>query len=192
MAQGTQVRIVAGGAFGRAVAHHLRALLAYARRPVEVAREPMRVPPGRFVAGGAFAVRAAWRDVGAEFEAFATAAGQARVPWLPVAMGHPYLRVGPAVVPGVSPCHACYLTRARQHGTSADPALEEAMTADDKLGVRGFPPHLSMLAAGLALSLIRDAEAGRAGRIMTIDTRTDEVNSWRVVPCHGCPGCDER
>jgi hypothetical protein len=188
----TMVRIVASGDFGWTVADHLGILLRYVERPVQVAREPMSTPPERFMAGCAFGIRAAWRDMGTEFETFAKAARSAGVPWLPIALGHPNIRIGPAVVPGAAPCHACYLARARQHDTSPNATLEQALTADTQLGVRGFPPHLSMLAAGLALSLIRGAEAGRTGRLMTINSRTGEVGSWRVVPCQDCPECDER
>ncbi|MEV0390008.1 TOMM precursor leader peptide-binding protein [Nonomuraea sp. NPDC050643] len=187
------VRIVTSGDFGSSVADHLRALLTPVGGPVRIAREPVSHPPA-FLAGAGLCVRAAWRDVRAEFEAFASAARSARVPWLPVTLRHPYIRIGPAVVFGLGPCHGCYLTRAGQHDQAADAVtagIEQALTADPHLGVRGIPPHQSMLAAGLALSLAREMEGGRTGTLMTIDCRTDEVASWRVVPAEGCPDCDE-
>ncbi|WP_214324510.1 TOMM precursor leader peptide-binding protein [Nonomuraea sediminis] len=159
------------GDFGHSFAEQLRALLAGTGRTVRVAGEP----------GPGFAVRAAWRDVPAEFEAFAATA---RTPWLAVAQAHPYLRVGPAVVPGIAPCHECYLTRVRQHGP-AD-GVEAALAAHPEVGVGGFAPHQVMMAAGMALALIDTAEAGT---LVTIDCRTDEVVSWRVVPAHACRGC---
>jgi hypothetical protein len=191
MARETGVGVVASGDFGWAVAGAVRALLTRTSRPVRIAREPMALPSGCFIEGG-FGIRAAWRDVHSEFESFASAARSVRVPWLPVALDHPYVRIGPAVIPDGAPCHLCYLARVRQHGSPLDAEIQQAQDADAQLGVRGFPPHLAMLAAGLALPMMHAAEAGRGGMLVTINSHTDEVSTWRVVPCHDCPGCAGR
>ncbi|HEY3684169.1 MAG TPA: TOMM precursor leader peptide-binding protein [Streptosporangiaceae bacterium] len=162
------VRIVADGEFGECVAGHLRALLASGAAP----------------ASGRIRVRASWRDVPAEFAAFGAATGSA--PWLPIALGHPYIRVGPLFVTGRAPCPACYATRVRQHGNPVDEEVGRRLADDPRLGVRGFLPHQSMIAAGLAVDLMRDEEAGR---VAVVDCRTDEVASWHLVPAEACPGC---
>jgi hypothetical protein len=169
------VRIVACGDFGTSVATHLRSLLA--------------LPGGRermvSRSDGRIGVRASWRDVPAEFEAFG--AGHPG-PWLPVALAHPYIRVGPLFVPGHAPCHTCFLTRVRQHENAVDAEISQRLAEDSSLGVRGFLPHQSMIAAGLALALMRGEERGL---VTVIDCRTDEMTSWHVVPAEQCPGCDD-
>lgn len=169
----TEVRVAADGDFGAAVAEDLRHLVASATEPVRAAWPRVDV-------------RASWRDVPDEFAAFGAAARPA--PWLPVAVAHPYIRVGPLFVPGRAPCHSCFRARARQHEDPVEEEIRWRLAADPALGVRGFPPHQSMLAAGLALALLRGEERGT---VTVIDCRTDEVATWRVVPAEQCPGCDD-
>ncbi|GGL05253.1 TOMM precursor leader peptide-binding protein [Sphaerisporangium melleum] len=176
------LRIVADGDFGTSVAGHLRTLVAAAGGRARVAHDPV---PG-FAAGGRFGVRASWRDLPAEFAAFGRAAHP--VPWLPIAPAPPYIRVGPVFVPGRPPCHTCYLARLRQHESPADEEIRLRLAADPHLGVRGFPPHQAMMAAGLALALLT---GGDRGTVAVIDCRTDEVTRWRVVPADRCPGCGD-
>ncbi|MFC4531076.1 TOMM precursor leader peptide-binding protein [Sphaerisporangium dianthi] len=181
-ATAVDVRIVADGDFGVVVAEHLRSLLAMAGRPARVAREPAL----EFAAGGGFGVRASWRDLPVEFEAFAEAARPA--PWLPIAMASPYIRVGPVFVHGRAPCHTCYRSRVRQHESLVEEEIRGRLAVNPRLGVRGFSPHHCMIAAGLALALM---DGGEHGAVAAVDCRTDEVTPWRVVPAERCPGCDE-
>ncbi|MCO5991791.1 TOMM precursor leader peptide-binding protein [Actinoallomurus rhizosphaericola] len=169
----TDVRITADGDFGAAFAEHLRGLLASAGGPVRAGTPRIDV-------------RASWRDVPSEFAAFGAAERPA--PWLPVAVAHPYIRVGPLFVSGRAPCHTCFRARTRQHEDPVEEEIRQRLAADPGLGVRGFLPHQSMIAAGLALALLQGEERGT---VAVIDCRTDEVATWRVTPAEQCPGCDD-
>jgi bacteriocin biosynthesis cyclodehydratase domain-containing protein len=190
------VRIVVDGAFGAEVADHLGVLIRSAGGITEVISESLEVRPDAAATGADLLVRASWRDIGTEFDVYAEAAlGSAR-PFIPVAYGHPYVRIGPAVVPGGVPCHRCHAVRARQHATAEDAVnaeCEVAMAADARLGVAGYPPHIAAVAAGSVLALLRpsgrDGPTVRTGRMTRIDCVTDEVVSWPVVAVHGCPVC---
>jgi bacteriocin biosynthesis cyclodehydratase domain-containing protein len=199
-----QVRIVADGPFGSAVADQLSDLLAIAGCTARVARTPLDGPATGFMSGGDFSIRASWRDVRAELDEFAAAAAASGRPWLPVTSAHPYVRIGPAVVPGLAPCYACYSARVRQHADAAGTLgslgglglgdqLQDAFTQLSELGVTGHPPHVAAVAAGLALIMLRAACGGdapaTAGRVALIDCDTDAIRWWQVIPAHGCPEC---
>jgi bacteriocin biosynthesis cyclodehydratase domain-containing protein len=185
-----RVSIVADGGFGRALAGTVRALLGGGRCSVSPPGEGL----GAFFAEAGFAMRASWRDVRSEFEAFAAAADAARVPWLAVAAGPGHIRVGPVVVSGAAPCHACFLRRVRQH--EADGRAEEIQRAYEArrgLGVNGYAPHHVALAAGQALSLCGQASGPGTlvvGEVRFIDCQTDEVARLEIAPAQGCGTCD--
>jgi bacteriocin biosynthesis cyclodehydratase domain-containing protein len=187
------IQILADGRFGDAVAGGLVRLLTMSGRTARVVSERPR-ELSSFLAADGLAIYASWRDVAAEFEEFADAAKTAQRPWLPVAFSHPHIRVGPAVVPGLAPCYACYSIRVRQHswvsGLGRDADLEQALNGDRQLGVEGFPPHVAAMAAGLTLAML-GAAAGQAqvGQVGLIDCDTDSIRLWQVVPVDACPVC---
>jgi bacteriocin biosynthesis cyclodehydratase domain-containing protein len=190
------VRIVADGAFGREVADHLAALLWLTGRAASVDPVPLDGDPSGLFSGADACVRASWRDIRAEWNESAEAALIAGRTFLPIAFAHPYVRVGPAVAPGLAPCHRCYSLRARQHANLVgDPnpvndEYERALARDVRLGVTGYPPHIAAMAAGLAVTML-GAAGGRplVGWVARIDCGTDEVQNWRVIPTHGCQVC---
>jgi bacteriocin biosynthesis cyclodehydratase domain-containing protein len=190
------VRIVAEGLFGGEVAEHLSTLLHGDGRTAQVAHGPLGARLADFMTGGAACVRISWRDIGDEFDEFADAATAAGRPFLPVAFAHPYVRVGPAVVPGLAPCHACYSARVRQfadEGDSVNDECEQALSRDARLGVTGYPPHVAAMAAGLALAMLGPVDDAcaqvRVGQLARIDCGTDVIRTWRVTPVHGCLAC---
>ena len=187
------IRILADGRFGDAVAGEIVRLLTMSGHSAWVVSERPR-ELGSFLEAGGPAIYASWRDAAAEFQEFAAAARTAQRPWLPVAFSHPHVRVGPAVVPGLAPCYACFSVRARQHswasGLRRDEDLEQALNGDRQLGVEGFPPHVAAMAAGLTLAML-GAAAGQAqvGQVGLIDCDTDSIRLWQVVPVDACPVC---
>jgi bacteriocin biosynthesis cyclodehydratase domain-containing protein len=191
------VQIIADGPFGRATADCLSGLLAIAGHRAGVGHTPLGERLAGFITDGDFCVRASWRDVRSEFDEFATATCLAQRPWIPVALAHPHVRVGPMVVPGVAPCYFCYAARSRQHGGAAatlKDELDRAATRDPMLAVTGYPPHAAAIAAGLAMVMLRTARGGnwpgRVGQVTLIDYNTDAIGSWQVTPVHNCAGCD--
>jgi bacteriocin biosynthesis cyclodehydratase domain-containing protein len=194
MSRNGGIRIVAHGSFGGDVAEQLTALSGSDERAVQVAGVPSGGGLRPFLAGGKLGILASFRDVASDLDAFAAAAASAGVAWLPVALSLRHARVGPLVVPGAAPCHACYSARLAQHGqadgtTGVD--LADAFEQDEALGVEGYPPHIAAIAAGLALTLARSpACGGLASRLFLIDLASDAVASWTVIGVHGCPECD--
>jgi bacteriocin biosynthesis cyclodehydratase domain-containing protein len=188
----SNVRVLALGPFGHAVAQHLGAPAWPGRCDVQAARPPLSRGLRPFLAGGTLGILATHRDVTVDLEAFAAAAELAGLPWVPVALSPGHARVGPLTIPGAAPCPACYSARRAQHGW-LDGDWEQAVEQDDDLGVQGFPPHLAAMAAGLALAIASPAAdpgaALPAGALYLIDMATDAVSSWTVVPVDGCPKC---
>jgi len=193
MSRQSSARVLARGPFGHAVAQHLEALAEPGRCDVQTARPPLYRGLRKFLAEGTLGILATHRDVTADLEAFAVAAGLAGRPWVPVALSPGHARVGPLTIPGAAPCPACYSARRAQHGW-LDDGWEQAAEQDDDLGVQGFPPHLAAMAAGLALALASPGAgpgpARPAGALYLIDMATDAVSSWTVIPADGCPKCE--
>ncbi len=190
------VRIATDGAFGAEVAGHLADLLQLAGGSAEVVPEPPAGELAGFVSGVDVCVRASWRDVLAESAQLATAALTAGRTFLPVAFAHPYVRVGPLVVPGRAPCHRCYAVRVRQHANAVgeqnavNDAYERALRRDPGLGVTGYPPHVAAIAAGLAFDMLVALDGvPRTGWVARVDCGTDEVRRWRLSPATACPVC---
>jgi bacteriocin biosynthesis cyclodehydratase domain-containing protein len=191
------IHVVADGPFGQAVADSLAGLLTAAGATARIRQALTGQPLTRFIAGSNLCVRASWRDVRSEWEEVASAAAAAGRPWLPVGFGHPDVRVGPAVVPGVPPCYACYSVRSRQHSVTASKwadDLDLAFARDPALGVAGFPPHTAAIAAAVALGMLQETlgpagDRARPGQVTLINCHTDAIRSWRVATTPRCPAC---
>jgi bacteriocin biosynthesis cyclodehydratase domain-containing protein len=121
------------------------------------------------------------------------AAHHSRIPWLGVEVEHQRATVGPLVVPGQGPCHACFRRRRMQH----DPqwpltrALRAARVREEALRPRGFLPHHPRMVAGVVAMLLGSA-AGRmaaAGSVVTVQFDRSTVTRDMVVGCHGCARC---
>jgi bacteriocin biosynthesis cyclodehydratase domain-containing protein len=117
-----------------------------------------------------------------------------RVPWLPVIVEHPLLRVGPAVVPGAGACYSCWRRRLRQHAVAPDidAALERTSLAAGGDGPAGHLPAVARLAAAVALDVVgrlARRETAEAGRVRQLDLLTRRLTTGAAVGVHGCPRC---
>ncbi|MFB7598716.1 TOMM precursor leader peptide-binding protein [Streptomyces sp. NPDC056160] len=117
------------------------------------------------------------------------AAWQHGVPWLPAVQEDAAVRIGPWVVPGEGPCFDCYVARRLQHddqaGTTA--AVWAAYAADPGCGPTGFLPQHARAAAGTAHGLLDRPPV--PGTVVALHTRSGNLDSQRVLRCHGCPRC---
>jgi bacteriocin biosynthesis cyclodehydratase domain-containing protein len=129
------------------------------------------------------------------------AAYEHAVPWLPVILEHPFLRIGPLVVPPAGPCFRCYRARRLQHDTEREfsVAFEAAYDSGDSSGPIGYLPHHARLAAAATLRLLDQgcATSARAlpgtGQVLAYDVVSGLLSVNRVVSCHDCThaGSDE-
>ena len=181
----TSVRVVAVGGFGEEVAARVAATLD---------ATVVRSWEDDGCADAAVWLLAAWRpapELASRLDAFAFAH---RTPWIPVVAEHPYLVVGPTVVPGVGPCYRCFRRRLSQHGV--DDELTELLhahyDADPAAGPHGHLPAVATVAAAMACEAIervaREPEA-EAGRVRRLDLQTLHLLAGSVVGVHGCPRC---
>ena len=178
------VHVLAVGAFGQAVADLLVADGLAAPAPAW--------PPEAWPTGAG--VLAAWRPVPALAGELDEGADRGGAPWLPVVQEHPLVRVGPAVVPGLGPCHGCAVLRSRQHDEAADvtAAMDRFYDAHQEAGPAGYLPPIATaaaMAAGRALARLAAAPAAEAGRVWELDALRLEARAGRVVGVHGCPRC---
>jgi bacteriocin biosynthesis cyclodehydratase domain-containing protein len=195
-AEAASPRIMVGGIgdFGVRVASFLSAWLPAAREfgaadGIEAA----------FAAEATAVVLALWRPEPGLCEIADELSFRRLVPWLPVIMEHPVIRVGPLVEPMTRPCFRCYARRRAQH--DLQPWVTAALLAryrqDPAWGPAGYLPHHARMAAAVAAGALSDrAPAHRSrdesrmdGEVTTIGLATDGLQTNRVIACHNCDRC---
>jgi bacteriocin biosynthesis cyclodehydratase domain-containing protein len=115
--------------------------------------------------------------------------------WLPVVLDHPWLRVGPLIVPGADgPCYECFTRRLRQHGVRDD-----ATTALHAAYEEGTPPPTARDRGhvALAVALVERVAAGKAGpgprrpgAVLRAHLFGGSIAAGVAVGLHGCRRCD--
>lgn len=185
----TPVHIVGTGPFGKRCGQLLAANLPASRRYDSIELT------AAFASQPAAVVLAIWRPEPALCEAADEIAFRYGVPWLPVIMEHPAIRVGPVIRPPAGPCFGCYARRRGQHDGQpwATAALHAAYQRDRTCGPRGYLPQHARLAAGVAQTMLL-SEAGSAAdavsaTVTTIRLVTGGMSASRVMACHGCARC---
>lgn len=191
------IHVVSVGDFGRAVASSMQAYFPDALT-THLDRGPLlsnMLPLARVH------VLAAWRPVPAMAAELDGVAFAWKVPWLPVVYEHPYVRIGPLVVPGKGPCYTCFRNRLKQHSSRAEliEAVSAAYDRDPELGPKGFFPPMARLAAAAAAEVLRELDRSperEAGVVRQINVLYGRAQKHHVVGVHGCPRCglqrDER
>ena len=179
--------LLTDGRFGQAVAERVVAETgAVAVVPLQpgVRQLDDLVPQAGFVG------LALWRRSPSAIDAVDVACARHRVPWSSVILDSRFLILGPIVVPGEGPCHACYRRRRAAHlaRPEREHALDALYDADVGVGCEGFPPSaVTIAAAGLALD--RSEASISPGRIRRLDLLHCVLEETRVVRVHGCERC---
>jgi bacteriocin biosynthesis cyclodehydratase domain-containing protein len=149
-------------------------------------------------------VAVTWRpsdDMCERVDGHAFAAG---VPWLPACLEHPYLSVGPWILPPDGPCFRCVRTRLAQHSapSAVRDVARQAYDADPACGALGHLPAHARLTGGLILQALAglvsspmpsgpDAwRTDRRLRMVRYQTGSARFTSHQVIPCGDCPRCD--
>lgn len=141
------------------------------------------------------AIVSMWRPYPTACEEADALAFQQQRPWLPVVMDHPYVRVGPVVVPGRGACFACFTARYDQHDSQRDitAMLGAGFDREADLGVRGYLGHHARLAAALAQMALGDLSADwlatTAGQVLSFNVYRSAIRRHSVIARSGCPRC---
>lgn len=192
-----RIHVIAVGSFGDAVAECLSESL-----PVAVTRPNAQnqVFPAEWPRA-AVHVLAAWRPVPHISKTLDSVSFQWHVPWLPVVCEHPYLRIGPIVLPGRGACCTCFDQRVQQHLHKPEitRTIQSHYDAHPESGPGGHIRAVALFAAASAQEIIErmhvkpEAEAGNVYQIDLVNLRTAKGHA---VGLHGCPRCglqrDER
>jgi bacteriocin biosynthesis cyclodehydratase domain-containing protein len=189
------VMIGGTGEFGRRVAGFLSAW-----RPEAREFDPADGIDAVFAGEAGAVVLALWRPEAALCEQADELSFRHSVPWLPVILEHPAIRIGPFVRPPTGPCFRCYATRKAQHDQQPwiTAAMDAAYQRDQDCGPRGYLPQHARLAAAMAIEALdagtasaRRAAGGLlAGEVVTVGLVTGGLQASPVLAVHNCDRCD--
>jgi bacteriocin biosynthesis cyclodehydratase domain-containing protein len=182
--------VASTGQFGERVS----AFLAASRLPCREFSARGRELADAF-AGSSVVVLALWRPEQELCESADELSFRHRLPWLPIIMEHPVIRVGPMVRPPAGPCFRCYARRRGQHDRDrwATAILGAAYSNDHACGPEGYLPHHARMAAALASGMLDRPAIHNGGQVAdevtTIPLLTGGLRTWPVIACHGCERC---
>jgi bacteriocin biosynthesis cyclodehydratase domain-containing protein len=139
-------------------------------------------------------VAAFWRPSPAVCEQFDELAYARGIPWLPIIVEHPVIRIGPLVEPPSGVCFRCYRRRCAQHDAQrrTTAALHEAYDRDPGVGPAGYLPHHARLVAHIAGELLRRRRAhgaARAAEVVTVQLFGQDVQASPVMAFGDCDRC---
>lgn len=186
---GPTVLYLAADAFGHAVVERLAV-----HRPGEVLA----------VDGGTHPSLWPWADLvvlatGSErsrtVEALDVVSHRHGTPWLPVVARPTEVQVGPAVVPGVTPCHRCSERRRRQHGLAhpTGAAVPPSLAAPYAVLRHHVAAAAALARRELEAVLATPADAPpTAGTVRQLNLVSGAVASGSVVAVDGCGRCRGR
>jgi bacteriocin biosynthesis cyclodehydratase domain-containing protein len=113
---------------------------------------------------------------------------------VPVTVEHPYLRLGPVVVPGVGACYQCFAARQLQHSLTPEygDAVLEHWRAPAARSFPGWLPPLAGFAAAWVERTLAREPALVAGRVEQLHLVNLQLVGGRAVGIHGCRRCGLR
>lgn len=184
------VHIIAVGGLGASIA---RSMATYGPTAMTYPDAKGHVVPAEWPLSSVH-VLASWRPTPRLTSLLDAAAFSWRVPWLPIICEHPYLRLGPAVVPGRSGCYGCFRRRLLQHSQRADldEALHREYDVNHHSGPAGFLNAFAEFVAAAAWEIIQQmlvAPDAQAGQVRQLDMITLQTTLGHAVGVHGCPRC---
>jgi len=129
------VALAGAGPFGVRVA----SLLAAVHPGYQEADASLAEISAAFTGPAGAVVIALWRPDAELCDTADTLSYRYQLPWLPVVMEHPVIRIGPLVRPPAGPCFRCYARRRRQHDRQpwVTAALQAAYDRDQDCGPGG-------------------------------------------------------
>jgi bacteriocin biosynthesis cyclodehydratase domain-containing protein len=152
-----------------------------------------------FHTGTAAVVIALWRTEPALTSRADELSFECMIPWLPVIMAHPGMRIGPLVSPGEGPCFRCFTMRLAQHDTRYETtvAIEGAYNGNSGTGPQGYLPQHVRIAAAVAMrmlaAIVSNPEGGTftipPGHVASFSLVRNTIAVDPVIACHNCDRC---
>jgi bacteriocin biosynthesis cyclodehydratase domain-containing protein len=189
----TRRSVLTWGDFGRSIAIELSSWKPVPMDEVED-RTRLNQRIEATVSESSEVVFATWREHQGISRMLDGCCNAAEIPWIAVVAEHPWVRVGPGIAPGRTPCYKCFSLRRLQHDRNAELslALQTAYVEDPCKGVRGYLPHHITIAAGLIAWVddkLRNSD-DRRSPVAFYHTLSHEIVFDYVVGIHGCNICD--
>ncbi|MCY8857610.1 TOMM precursor leader peptide-binding protein [Bacillus atrophaeus] len=186
------IHIMSSGAFGEEVAEQFSK--RYQNTAVTALPEPMYLLPSDRFPSARLHIFASWKSSSYISKQLDQLFFKWREPWLPITMDHPYVRIGPLVIPGEGPCFHCFESRSLQHSPvpqyvrKMDDYYHRHPDAGPKGYLRSFAGWSAVFASTIIKSIDKDAPSS-AGSIWQMNMLTRESFSSKTVGIHGCPRC---
>ncbi len=186
------LHVIAVGEFGSAVADAISQRIPDAL-VTRVSEKAVVLPSDQFPVARMH-VLAAWRPVAWMAKTMDKLAHSWNVPWIPVVLDHPYLRIGPVVAPKAGPCYHCFEIRYMQHSpiTAHVQSMQQHYDRFPEAGPKGYLRPIAILAGAQAVLLdkrLTAGEAGLAGSVWQMNALNREGFRSQTVGVHGCPRC---
>ena len=184
------VQILSVGAFGKAVATYMKEMRSdLFETPVDNAILPLPTTwlPARCI------LLASWKPVPPLCELLDDVCHKWDRPFLPLILDSRYMRLGPAIIPGLEGCWKCWNRRYRKQLTFPEDysALLSHYESEPGSGPSGFLESFAMMGAARLSQIIDAIDSGvdRAGFIWQLDMLTGAISTGKLIGIHGCERC---
>lgn len=115
-------------------------------------------------------------------------------PWLLMTQEHPYLRIGPFIIPGKKSCYHCFEARYLQHSTKPShiKALYDYYSLHPFASPKGFLPGFAGIVTSYTWNIIKrfdQQDYSMAGDVYQIHMLKRTSFCAKVLNVHGCARC---
>ncbi|AWK96227.1 TOMM precursor leader peptide-binding protein [Bacillus velezensis] len=185
------IHLITTGSFGEEISKQF--IKRHQDTKVTALNENFHILPSDQFPSARLHVFAAWRPSACISKQLDRLFFQWKEPWLPIIMEHPYLRIGPLIIPGKGPCFHCFHARLLQHS----PVPEYLKKIDDhyakhpEAGPKGYLRSFAGWSAAFVSIVLKSMEDGEslAGSMWQTNVLTRDSFRSNTIGVHGCPRC---
>ncbi|KJJ41555.1 hypothetical protein UM89_12605 [Bacillus subtilis] len=186
------IHIMTTGDFGREVAQQLSKKID--NIVITPLNEPLYLLPSDRFPSARLHIFASWKSSSFISKQLDQLCFKWNEPWLPITMDHPYIRIGPLVIPGEGPCYHCFESRYLQHSPVPQyvKKIDTYYHSHPDAGPKGFLRSFagwSAIFASTVIKSIDENELSQSGRVWKLNMLTRESFSSQTISVHGCPRC---
>lgn len=183
------VHVISVGAFGGAVARHLRSLRG---DTVETKGDDLARPAER-ASDFRIHIVAAWRPVPDLCDRLDVVSREQARPFVPLIADGAVLTLGPVIVAGGGCCWRCWGRRRRQHSDTVDRelAVHQHYATHPEAGPLGYLEPLARLGAARVSAVVDALDAGTAvaREVWQVDMVTRHMTTSAAAGVHDCSRC---